>query len=318
MERMNELTLESASGLRAIFSPIGAKLLALYVPTSSGVPVQVVIGSSVDPDAPGADRWAGTVCGRFANRIARAAFTLDGVTHHLPANDGPNTLHGGQDGFAVREWDVANDGEALVFSYHSPAGDMGFPGTADVSATYGFDGTTLWLELAAVTDAPTVMNLTHHAYFNLTGTGSALGHRLEIPASHYTPVDAVLIPSGPLAPLAGTRFDFRAAKAIGGSYDHNFCLDAGRGPLHRGARLSEPMTGRWLDVRTTEPGIQCYTGDHFSDAILSEYSRPVRNGGIALEPQTYPNAPNEPTYPSAVLRPGEVYHHRIEWEFGGF
>lgn len=318
MERDKVLTLESPTGMSALFSPIGAKLLALYIPTSSGVPVQVVVGSSPDPDVAGADKWAGAVCGRVANRIANAAFVLDGTTYHLPANNGTNTLHGGQGGFGVCEWAVARDGDALVFSYHSPDGDMGFPGSADVSATYGFDGTKLWLELAAVTDAPTLMNLTHHAYWNLSGNGSALGHKLEIPASHYTPVNAILIPEGPLVDVGGTRFDFRSARPIGGSYDHNFCLDAGRGALHLGARLDEPLTGRSLSVRTTEPGIQCYTGDHFSEAIVSAYSRPVKNGGIALEPQTYPNAANEPTYPSAVLRPGEVYHHRIEWEFGGF
>ena len=318
MEQDSELVLEGASGLRAVFSAVGAKLLALYVPTTSGVPAQVVVGSSDDPDLPGADKWAGSVCGRFANRIAGASFTLDGVRHALPANDGPNTLHGGQSGYGVCAWDAARDGEALVFSYHSPAGDMGFPGTADVSATYGFAGTTLWLELAAVTDAPTLMNLTHHAYWNLTGSGSALGHKLEIPASRYTPVDDVLIPTGPLAEVAGTRFDFRAPRVIGGSYDHNFCLDAGRGDVHLGARLADPLTGRTLEVRTSEPGIQCYTGDHFHEGIQSRFSRPVRNGGIALEPQTYPNAANEPSYPTAVLRPGEVYHHRIEWVFSGF
>lgn len=312
------LTLEGDGGLKAVFSPVGAKLLALYVPTASGSPAQVVIGSSGHPDDIGADGSAGAICGRVANRIAGATFTLDGTPYELPANNGANTLHGGPVGFNRRQWAVAAAPDQLRFTLNSADGDMGFPGNLDVTAVYGFDGATLWLEMTAVTDKPTPINLTNHAYFNLAGKGSALGHQLEIPASHYTPVDEAKIPLGPLADVAGTRFDFRRFRTIAGSYDHNFCLDAGRGALHLAARLVEPLTGRTLELATTEPGLQLYTADHFSEERLSPFSQVVKNGGIALEPQTYPNAVNEPSYPSSILRPGETYRHRIEWTFSGF
>jgi aldose 1-epimerase len=312
------ITLDGGDGLKAVFSPAGAQLVALYIPTKSAGPVQTVIGSSGRLNAADGDGWAGTICGRYANRIAGASFTLDGTTYHLPANEGAKQLHGGAHGFGHLAWKGEKAGGQVVFRLDSPDGDMGYPGALSVTAAYGLDGHTLSLEMTATTTKPTVINLTHHVYWNLLGKGDILGHLMQIPAGHYTPVDADLIPVGPLAEVAGTRFDFREKRPIAGPYDHNFVLDTGRGALHLGARAIEPVTGRRLEVWTTEPAIQLYTGEHFTPAIKAPFSELLKNAGFALEPQTFPNAPNEPAYPSAVLRPGETYRHRIEWRFSGF
>lgn len=313
------VTIKGEGGLRAILSPVGAKLVALFVPTRDGAEVQVVIGSSAHPNDEGADASGGAICGRVANRIAGGVFELDGQRFELPINKAPNTLHGGPVGFSRREWTVAQADESRVeFRLLSANGDMGFPGNLDVVATYGFEEASLYLDMTAETDRPTPINLTNHVYLNLSGTGSALGHQVEIPASRYTPSDEMLIPTGEIADVTGTRFDFRRLRTIGGDYDINFCLDAGRGPLHLAARLVEPQTGRTMTLSTTEPGVQLYTATHFSEALISPFSKVVKNGGIALEPQTYPNAINEPGFPSSVLRPGERYSHRMEWAFSGF
>ncbi|MCM5553275.1 aldose epimerase family protein [Pleomorphomonas sp. NRK KF1] len=312
------ITLDGDNGLKAVFSPAGAQLVAFYVPTSSGGPVQTVIGSPGRLNAPDGDGWAGTICGRFANRIAGASFTLDGTTYRLPANEGSKQLHGGANGFGHLNWEVERASGEVVFRLDSPDGDMGFPGALAVKAAYGLKGQTLYLEMTATTTKPTVVNLTNHVYWNLLGKGDILGHLMQIPASRYTPVDADLIPLGPLADVVGTRFDFREKRPIAGPYDQNFVLDAGRGELHLGARAIEPVTGRTLEVWTTEPAIQLYTGEHFTPAIKAPFSEQLKNAGFALEPQTFPNAPNEPSYPSSVLRPGETYRHRIEWRFSGF
>ena len=313
------VTIRGESGLRAILSPVGAKLVALYVPTRDGGETQVVIGSSAHPDDAGADASGGAICGRVANRIAGGTFELDGQRFELPINKAPNTLHGGPIGFSRREWTVAKAEESLVeFRLLSADGDMGFPGTLDVRATYGFEGNSLYLDMTAETDRPTPINLTNHVYLNLRGAGSALGHQVEIPASHYTPVNEALIPTGEIADVTGTRFDFRRPRTVAEDYDINFCLDAGRSPSHLAARLVEPDTGRSMTLSTTEPGVQLYTATHFSEALISPFSKVVKNGGIALEPQTYPNAINEQAFPSSVVRPGGRYAHRIEWAFSGF
>lgn len=313
------VTIRGESGLRAILSPVGAKLVALYLPTRDGGEIQVVIGSSAHPDDAGADASGGAICGRVANRIAGGVFELDGQRFELPINKVPNTLHGGPVGFSRREWTVAKAEESLVeFGLLSTDGGMGFPGTLDVRATYGFEGNSLYLDMTAETDRPTPINLTNHVYLNLRGAGSALAHQVEIPASHYTPVNEALIPTGEIADVTGTRFDFRRPRTVAEDYDINFCLDAGRGPSHLAARLIEPDTGRSMTLSTTEPGVQLYTATHFSEALISPFSKVVKHGGIALEPQTYPNAINEPAFPSSVVRPGGRYAHRIEWAFSGF
>jgi aldose 1-epimerase len=318
MENCAKLVLEGSNGLRAEFARNGARLLRLDVPGHKGGSTQVVIGTADDAAQPNGDMWGGTICGRFANRIAGAAFELDGVNYSLPANHGSSSLHGGPESFALRDWSVEAGDGTLTFRLTSPDGEMGYPGKMEVVATYGFSGMTLWLEMTATTDKATVVNLTHHAYWNLKGSGNALGHEIEIPASRYSAVDERLIPLGEPEEVGETIFDFRTMRPIAIPYDHSFCLDAGRGALHLGACVREPETGHRMEVWTTEPAIQLYTANHFSDAQVAHYSEMVLNGAIALEPQTYPNAPNEPTFPSAVLRPGETYRHRIEWRFSGF
>lgn len=318
MTDRTNLVLEGASGLRAEFAPSGARLLRLDIANRNGGSTQIVMGTAQDAAQPNGDTWGGTICGRFANRIADAAFELDGIRYSLPANHGSSSLHGGPQSFALRDWDFEPGEETLTFRLASPDGEMGYPGNLDVVAIYGFSGQTLWLEMTAKTDKPTVINLTHHAYWNLKGNGSALDHEIEIPASSYSPVDERLIPLGAPEAVDGTRFDFRSMRPIAVPYDHSFCLDAGRGNLHLGARVREPETGHVMEVWTTEPAIQLYTANHFSNGLIAPYSGMVVNGAIALEPQTYPNAPNEPSYPTAVLRPGETYRHRIEWRFSGF
>jgi len=308
----------SAAGLTALFSRIGAKLLRLDVPLGTGRSVNIAMCAAADPGDEGADTWGGSVCGRYANRIAGAGFDLDGTHHDLPANNGANTLHGGPAGFGLRPWSAESRADGVSFRLASEDGDMGFPGRLDVAATYGIADDRLWLDMQAVTDRPTVVNLTQHAYWNLLGGGSVLDHLLVVPASRYTPVDEALIPLGPCEPVAGSRFDFTVPRPIGGSYDHNFCLDAGRAPLHLGAALSEAASGRRLEVWTTEPGLQVYTGDHFGAAHHSPYSECRKNGAVALEPQAFPDSPHQPDYPPVVLRPGEVYRHRIEWRLSGF
>ncbi|MGR6432790.1 aldose epimerase family protein [Rhizobium sp. PAMB 3174] len=318
MTNRANLVLEGSSGLRAEFAPSGARLLRLDIPDSKGGSTQIVMATAQDAAQPNGDTWGGTICGRFANRIADAIFELDGVRYRLPANHGSSSLHGGPQSFALRDWEVESGEQTLTFRLTSRDGEMGYPGNLDVVAIYGFSEKTFWLEMTARTDKPTIVNLTHHAYWNLKGKGNALGHEIEIPASYYSAVDERLIPLGAPEAVDGTIFDFRAMRPIAMPYDHSFCLDAGRGSLHLGARVREPETGHVMEVWTTEPAIQLYTANHFSSELVAPYSEMVVNGAIALEPQTYPNAPNEPTYPSAVLRPGETYRHRIEWRFSGF
>ena len=318
MENDTSILLGSSNGLRAEFAQCGARLLRLDIPSSKGGSTQVVMGTASASTQPNGDTWAGTICGRFANRIANATFVLDGIRYTLPANHGTSALHGGPKSFALRDWAVEAADDSLTFRLTSPDGEMGYPGKMDVSATYGISETTLWLDMIATTDKTTIINLTHHAYWNLKGGGNVLDHEIEIPASRYSAVDERLIPLGAPEDVAETIFDFRTMRPIAIPYDHSFCLDAGRGSLHLAARVREPRSGRSMEVWTTEPAIQLYTANHFSDALIAPHSEMIENGAIALEPQTYPNAPNEPSYPSAVLSPGEVYHHRIEWRFSGF
>ncbi|MER7546362.1 aldose epimerase family protein [Actinomadura sp.] len=269
----------------------------------------VVLGLDTLDDYLTRSRYFGAVVGRYGNRIARGRFTLDGTEYRLPVNDGENSLHGGVRGFDKRVWRAEPAGPAeLLLSLVSPDGDEGYPGTLTASVRYLLDGDALRLEYRATTDAPTVVNLTNHSYFNLAGSGDVRGHVVMLEADRYLPVDEGKIPTGELAPVAGTPFDFtvptEVGARLGGRYDHCYVLQ-GR------ATVTDPGSGRSMEVTTTEPGVQFYTG-HMLDAGATPYG-PF--AGLCLETQRFPDAPNRPDFPSAVLRPGEEYASTTEYRF---
>lgn len=304
------------AGTRVAVLDYGGILQSVEVPDRDGVRADVVLGFDdvagyVDCPSP----YFGALIGRYANRIAGGAFTLDGRTYRLPRNNGTNCLHGGERGFDKRVWDAepAADGHGVRLSLVSPDGEEGFPGRLAVSATYALDAAgALRIEYRAVTDAPTVVNLTNHSYWNLGGAGSgrAGGHRLRIAAGHVTPLDGDSVPTGPPAPVAGTRFDFREPREVGSGYDHNFVLDHGTSGASVAAELYDSVSGRVLTVTTTEPGIQLYTGDAFDAGPFGPCE------GIALETQHFPDSPNRPDFPSTVLRPGEEFRSVTTYGFG--
>lgn len=313
---------------------LGAVVARLEAPDRHGARANVVLGF---PDAvayaaqnsPGPH--FGGIVGRYANRIAGGRFTLDGETFTLERNDGENTLHGGPSCLDARVWEAEADGDELVLRTTSPAGEGGFPGRLDVEARYGLDGAELRLSLRARTDAPTVVNLTNHSYFNLAGegSGSALDHVLQVPAGRYVPVDASAIPLDGAAAVDGTPLDFRVAGPIGRrireahpqlangrGYDHTLLLDAPAGTLRPAARLVDPGSGRVLAIATTAPGLQLYTGNYLDGTLAGSGGTLYRQGdGIALEAQWPPDAPNRPQLADVVLRPGEQWRSDTVWRF---
>lgn len=281
--------------------------------------------------------YFGAIVGRYANRIAKGRFTIDGRTYQLPVNNGANSLHGGTRGFDKVIWNATpfeNDTSAgVVLTHVSADGDMGYPGRVDVRITYTLsDRDELGVDYLATTDKATPLNLSQHTYFNLAGDGrrDILGHILELKASSYTPVDSTLIPTGEIAPVAGTPFDFRTPNAIGArigltheqlrygrGYDHNFVLDRRGNGLQHAARVVEPTTGRTLDVYTDQPGIQFYSGNFLDGSIRGKSGRVYANRfGFCLETQHFPDSPNKPTFPSTILRPGSRYESRTLFRFG--
>ncbi|MEU6065929.1 aldose epimerase family protein [Streptomyces sp. NPDC047082] len=280
--------------------------------SGGGRTANVVLGfAGLDDYLAHPEPYFGALIGRYANRIGNARFPLDGLTYALEPNDGPHCLHGGDHGFDKRVWTAEPVEHGVRLTRVSPHGEEGFPGRLEVSATYTLDESgALRISYEAVTDEPTVVNLTSHSYFNLAGSGNAGGHELRIAASRFTPVDAGLIPTGELRGVTGSRFDFRTARKVGSGYDHNFVFDKGvtEAPAEV-AELHDPTSGRLLTIATTEPGIQVYTADHLSD--------PFEPGaGIALETQHFPDSPNRPGFPSAQLRPGVVYRSETVYGFG--
>ncbi|HEX2200370.1 MAG TPA: aldose epimerase family protein [Burkholderiales bacterium] len=246
----------------------------------------------------GAQRLAfdGFIVGRYANRIARGRFVLDATAYQLACNDGRHHLHGGPTGFQHAHWAGKQRGGAVALRYVSPDGHEGYPGALEARVTYSLEQSGLRIDYEASTDRPTIVNLTNHAYFNLAGGGTIDGHELRLDAEHYVPVDEELIPTGALAPVAGTALDFRQWRRIGPArIDHSFVLQGA-------AELRDPASGRALRIRTTQPGLQVYTG-HLSGRL-----------GICLEPQHFPDSPNRPSFPSTVLRPGEAYRHSAVYE----
>ncbi|GAA3182622.1 MULTISPECIES: aldose epimerase family protein [Streptomyces] len=304
-------TLERA-GVRVRVLSYGGIVQAVEVPDRDGRAGNVVLGfSDLDGYLRHPEPFLGALIGRYANRIAGARFSLDGRSYALEPNDGPNSLHGGARGFDKRVWDVTPVEHGLRLSLVGADGEEGFPGRLEVSVTYSLDERgALGIAYEAVADAPTHVNLTNHSYWNLAGSGSAGGHELRLAASRFTPSDAELIPTGELADVSGTRFDFRTARTVGAGYDDNFVLDKGvtERPVEV-AELHDPASGRVLTVATTEPGIQLYTADHITEPFTP-------GAGIALETQHFPDSPNRPEFPSTVLRPGETFRSATVYGFG--
>ncbi|MFB4282125.1 aldose epimerase family protein [Nonomuraea sp. MTCD27] len=282
----------SSGRLRAEVLTYGAVVRTLEV---SGV--NVVLGLDTIEDYLTRSRYFGAVVGRYGNRIANARFTLDGTEYRLPANNGPNSLHGGTEGFDSKVWTIAaRTDSSVTLTLTSPDGDQGYPGTLTASVTYTLEDDALRIDYAAETDAPTVVNLTNHSYFNLKGGGDVLDHVVRMESEHYLPVDEDKIPMGELAPVKGTPFDFTEPHAVGerydGGYDHCFVLDGA---------VRVTAGGLTMEVTTTEPGVQFYAGSML-DGTATPYG-PF--AGLCLETQHYPDAPNQPQFPSTVLRPGE-------------
>ncbi len=308
----------------------GATITELRVPDRDGNIANIVLGS--DTFEPYAKRHpaAASVVGRFANRIAKARFFLDGTEYRLAANSGPNHIHGGRRNFTMVVWKSEAvrlaEGSAVRLNYRSPDGEEGYPGNLDVSVTYTLtDNNELRLDYEARTDKPTVVNLTNHAYFNLAGAGDVLNHQLWLAAEQYTPTDQERIPSGEIASVKGTPLDFTTPATIGaridqlkprpGGYDHNYVLPeaARQGAVF--ARVYEPKSGRVMEVTTTEPGVQLYTGNHVRDFVGVNGSRFGPHGGVCLETQHYPDSPNKPQFPTTTLRPGEVFRSSTTFRF---
>lgn len=322
---VHRLVLE-APGLRVAVLTYGGVIERLEIPDRAGGMGNVVLGLRSLAEYAASSPYFGAIVGRYANRIARGRFALDGREHQLPCNDGPNSLHGGARGFDKRVWRIAaSDARRVELAYTSPDGEEGYPGALQVRVAYALDGDrTLRIDYRAETDAPTVLNLSNHSYWNLGGEGSgtALKHELQIEADHYTPVDATAIPTGELRPVQGTPFDFRRPTPVGArvrandpqlligrGYDHNWALRGGVAPAPRPAvRLRDPGSGRVLEVLTDQPGLQFYSGNFLNGTPVGPGGRIYRQGdALVLETQHFPDSPNQPGFPSTVLRPGEVF-----------
>jgi len=328
-------TMRNGSGMEARILDYGGTIVSLTAPDRSGHYGDVVLGfDSLDGYLKANNPYFGALIGRYGNRIARGRFALGGVTYELATNNGPNTLHGGKVGFDKVVWKVTKSGvydtPQLELSYLSHDGEEGYPGNLQVTALYTLTrDNTLRLDYTAVTDKATPVNLTQHSYFNLRGHGDILAHVLQIPASRFTPVDGTLIPTGELRPVDGTPFDFRQPTPIGAridktdeqltngkGYDHNWVLDKPVGKLGVVATVYEPETGRVLEVSSTEPGLQFYSGNFLDGSNAGKRGVAyARRSGLALEPQHFPDSPNHANFPTVILKPGETYRHTIVYKF---
>lgn len=333
---IESVVLSARNGVSARIMTLGATLQSFSGPDRAGRIADVTLGYDDAASYVTHPNYWGQTIGRYANRIAGGRFTLDGKTYQLPLNDKVNSLHGGTVGFDKHVWQIVDVSDAggiakVAMRMVSPAGDQGYPGNLTVTATYTLDDRgDLTIGYEASTDAPTIVNLTNHALFNLAGEGApggALPQRFMVAAHRFTPVNEALIPTGELRPVAGTPFDFTSPKVlddvvrdgrdpqivIGRGVDHNFVLDAGKTAEPKlAARLEDPRSGRVLEVFTTEPGIQVYTGNFLDGTLIGKNRHVYRMGdGIALEPQVFPDTPNQPAFGSARVDPGKPYHHRM-------
>ncbi|HXL52884.1 MAG TPA: aldose epimerase family protein [Gemmatimonadales bacterium] len=330
-------TLTNPHGLEVRAASYGGIIVSLLVPDRDGRRSDLVLGHDSLEEYLRDSSYFGAIVGRYANRIADARFTVDGQTYRLAANDGRNHLHGGRTGFARVVWRAApfrtDHAAGVALSNSSPDGEEGYPGNLEARVTYTLtDRNELMVDSSATTDKTTPVNLTQHTYFNLAGDGAGdvLGHLLRIDADLMTPVDEHLIPTGALAPVAGGPFDFRSLTRIGArittddeqlhrgrGYDHNFVLNRTGAGLVHAAEVVEPTSGRTLDVHTTEPGLQLYSGNHLDGSVSGKAGRVYgRRAGLCLETQHYPDSPNQPGFPSTLLRPGAQYRSRTVFAFG--
>ncbi|MGI9028884.1 MAG: aldose epimerase family protein [Ilumatobacteraceae bacterium] len=308
---------------------LGATLASVVMPDRDGHPADVVLGFDDLAGYVGPQAYLGATIGRFGNRIAGGRFVLDGETFTVPANEGRNALHGGPVGFDRAVWSAVTDGSSVRLTHTSPDGDQGFPGSLDVAVTYTLtpsgDRWTLRWDYEAHTDRPTVLNLTNHAYLNLAGSGTVEGHEVRIAAGRFVRVDGAGIPTGELAPVDGTPLDFRDTKSLGrdlrdgspdllasSGYDHSLVLDR-----PNAVQIREPVTGRTLEVWTDQPAVQLYNANHLDGTLLGRGGRTYRQGdAVCLETQHFPDSPNQPAFPSTVLRPGERFSSTTSWTMG--
>ena len=321
-EPVETFTLRNANRLEMRVATYGGIIVSLSVPDRDGRMANVVLGHDTLEQYIGDSSYLGAIVGRCANRIAHARFTVDGKTYQLAANAGPNHLHGGRTGLDRVVWRASSihrpNAVGVVLGYTSPDGEEGYPGNLDIRVSYLLtDRNELVVDYAATTDRATPVNLTQHSYFNLAGAGDVLGHLLWINADHMTLVDEHYIPTGEIAPVAGSPFDFRSSTRIGAriasddeqlrrsrGYDLNFVLNRGEAELIHAARVEEPTSGRTLDLHTTEPGLQLYSANHLDHA------------GLCLETQHFPDSPNQPAFPTTLLRPGAQYRSQTVFTFG--
>jgi len=330
-------TLRNAKGCEARIMSYGGIVQSLKVPDRKGNLGDVVLGCDKLDGYLTKSPYFGALIGRYGNRIGGARFTLEGKTYTLATNDGPNTLHGGLKGFDKVVWkvvqaDVGPQGPQLELNYLSRDGEEGFPGNLNVTAVYTLtDDNELRVDFTATTDQPTVCNLTHHSYFNLAGQGNGdiLGHLVYINADSFTPVDSNLIPTGEIKPVDGTPFDFRKPTAIGArinsddeqikfgpGYDHNWVINKPPGRLRLMARVCDPTSGRVMEVFSAEPGLQFYSGNFLDGSIKGKGGAVYqRRNAFCMEPQHYPDSPNQPQFPTTELKPDETYHNTIIYKF---
>ncbi len=339
-ERVELFTLRNSKGSVARITNYGGTVVSLEVPDRKGRLADVVLGFNNVKDYAAKSPYFGALIGRYGNRIAGGRFTLDGKTFQLAKNDGPNHLHGGIQGFDKVVWTArpleTKSGPALELKYQSKDSEEGYPGNLEVTALYTLTNRNeLRLDFTATTDKPTIVNLTHHSYFNLAGEGNGtiLDHVLTLFADRFTPVDKTLIPTGELRPVKGSPFDFTRPRAIGErinaqdeqisrgpGYDHNWVINTpavSLGPLHRAARVEHLASGRVMEVLTTQPGVQFYSGNFLDGTLTGKSGKKYpHRSGFCLEPQHFPDSPNHPAFPGTVLRPGEIYKNTIVYRFG--
>lgn len=332
---ITQVTLRNASGIEVDVISYGGIITRILTPDRNGLMGNIVLGMDDLQGYLEGTPYFGAIIGRYGNRIAGGRFEIDGQAVKLETNDGENHLHGGVEGFDKKAWTmtpfVTENSAGVVLELTSPDGDQGYPGALKTTVIYELDNEdALDMRFEASTDRATVVNLTQHSYFNLAGEGDILSHDLEIPADRYTPVGPGLIPLGQLATVEGTPFDFRQPKPIGrdigldndqlslgGGYDHNYVLKrAVDDELVLAGRATDPVSGRVLEVLTVEPGVQFYSGNFLDGTLRGDGRAFGHREGFCLEPQHFPNSPNEPSFPSTVLRPGESYQTRIVYRFG--